>query len=239
MNIYPAIDIRKGRCVRLKQGRADCETIYFNDPVEPARLWREAGAEWIHVVDLDGALSGEPQNWQLVEKICALGVKVQMGGGLRESVSIKKAFNIGVSRVVIGTRACEDEVFIKTLVDRYSNKIAVGIDAKNGRGATQGWINTTKLKALDFATKISTLGVETIIYTDISRDGMLYGPNFNEQKRMLSKVDVKIIASGGISTYEDIDQFFKISEKHPGMEGVIIGKALYEDKINLAKVLKH
>ena len=238
MNIYPAIDIRKGRCVRLKQGRADCETVYFNDPVEPARLWREAGTQWVHVVDLDGALSGEPQNWQVIEKICATGLQVQMGGGLRESVSIERAFNIGVSRVVIGTRACEDEMFIKELVDEHSDKIAVGIDAKNGRVATQGWVNTTELEALDFATRISALGVETIIHTDISRDGMLYGPNFIEQEKMLSKVDVKIIASGGVSTYEDIDKFFEMSEKHPNLDGVIIGKALYEKKIDLAQVFR-
>ena len=238
MNIYPAIDIRKGRCVRLKQGRAECETVYFNDPVEPARLWREAGAQWVHVVDLDGALSGEPQNWQAIEKICATGLQVQMGGGLRDKVSIEKAFNIGVRRVVIGTRACEDEIFIKKLVDQHADKIAVGIDAKNGRVATQGWVNTTELEALNFATRISALGVQTIIHTDISRDGMLYGPNFIEQEKMLSKVDVKIIASGGVSTYEDIDQFIEMSEKHPGMDGVIIGKALYENKIDLAVVMK-
>lgn len=224
--------------MRLKQGKADCETVYFNDPVEPALLWREAGTQWVHVVDLDGALSGEPKNWQAIEKICATGLQVQMGGGLRDKETIERAFNNGVARVVIGTKACEDELFIKQLVDQYSEKVAVGVDAINGRVATQGWVNTTELEALDFAASISALGVQTIIHTDISRDGMLYGPNFDGQEAMLSKVDVKLIASGGISTYENIEQIFRISEKYPNLDGVIIGKALYDNKIDLAKVLK-
>ena len=224
--------------MRFKQGKADQETVYFNDPVEPALLWREAGTQWVHVVDLDGAISGEPKNWEVIEKICATDIKVQMGGGLRDSATIERAFKSGVTRVVIGTRACEDEMFIKELIEQFRDKIAVGIDAKNGWVATQGWVNTTELDALEFAGRIADLGVETIIHTDISRDGMLYGPNFNGQEKMLSKVKVSLIASGGISTYEDIDQYLGMSKKYPNLDGVIIGKALYEKKMDLAEVLR-
>ncbi len=238
MILYPAIDLRNGNCVQLIQGKTDQEIVYFENPVEPAQLWRDAGAQWVHIVDLDGAFTGDPKNWQVIEKIAAIDMKVQMGGGLRDVKTVEKAFALGVSRVVIGTKACEDENFIKQLVEKFGHKIAVGIDAINGRVATQGWVNTTELDALDFAGTISDLGVQTIIYTDISRDGMLTGPNIDGQEKILAAVNVNIIASGGITSYEDIDHYINLKDQYPRLEGIIIGKALYEKKIDLSEALR-
>ena len=223
--------------MRLRQGIAEQETLYYDDPAEPALLWKEAGAVWVHVVDLDGAFSGAQQNWQAVEKIAATGLRVQMGGGLREEADVQRAFEVGAARVVIGTRAVLDSTFLLQLVKTHGDKIVVGIDAKDGKVAVRGWVDTTDMQALDLARQVETQGVSTIIYTDISRDGMLSGPNFDAQKQMLSAVKLDVIASGGVSSQNDIEKFRQMAKEHPNLNGVIIGRALYEGKVDLKEVL--
>ncbi|MBN1404590.1 MAG: 1-(5-phosphoribosyl)-5-[(5-phosphoribosylamino)methylideneamino]imidazole-4-carboxamide isomerase [Opitutales bacterium] len=237
MKIYPAVDIKNGRVVRLVQGRLDQESVYFEDPAEPARRWAEAGAEWVHVVDLDGAFTGNPCNWAAIEAICATGMKVQMGGGMRDLGNVERAFLAGVSRVVIGTKAVDDKAFIAELVRKYAEKIAIGIDAKGGKVAVRGWVDTAEAKALDLAKAVADLGVQTIIYTDISRDGMLVGPNYEAQEEMCVSVPCRIIASGGVGAIADVERFRGIDERQSNFDGVIIGKALYEGRVDLPDAL--
>src|SRR5436190_10196617 len=193
MTIYPAIDIKGGRCVRLTQGRADQETVYAENPADVAAQFRAAGSTWIHVVDLDGAFAGEPQNLTAVQAIAALGMKVQLGGGLRTRAAVERALGFGVTRVVIGTRAAESEAFVRELVQAFGDKIAVGIDAKNGMVAVKGWVDTTNTGALTLARRMDALGVRTLIYTDIGTDGMLTGPNLAAQAAMLGAVTCHVI----------------------------------------------
>jgi phosphoribosylformimino-5-aminoimidazole carboxamide ribotide isomerase len=178
MTIYPAVDIKGGRCVRLSQGRADRETVYTADPTEAAAEFQAAGSTWVHVVDLDGAFSGEPRNIAAVSAIVALGMRVQLGGGLRTRDAVERALGLGVARAVVGTRAAESEAFVGDLVGAFGAKVAVGIDAKDGRVAVKGWVDTGGPDAVAFAGRMSALGVSTLIYTDIATDGMLTGPNY-------------------------------------------------------------
>ncbi len=238
MIIYPAIDLRRGRVVRLLQGRADAETVYFEDPAEPARQWHEAGAEWVHVVDLDGAFDGEGANREAIERIVATGMRVQLGGGLRTLESVERALTSGITRVVIGTRAATDPAFVGELVEAFGSAwIAVGIDARDGKVAIRGWVETMELDALELARQVADLGAGTIIYTDISRDGMLSGPNLPAQKAMLDAVSCGVIASGGVSYPADIENLAALAAEHPNLDGVITGKALYEGRIDLASIL--
>ena len=238
MKIYPAVDIKNGRVVRLQQGRAELETVYFEDPSVPAKQWARAGASWVHVVDLDGAFTGRPCNWKAVEAICEAGMKVEMGGGMRTVDNVARAFDAGVSRVVVGTKAVYDKSFIEALLLQFGDRIAVGIDAKGGQVAVRGWVNTVDTTAMDLARTVARMGVKTIIYTDISRDGMLGGPNYEAQEEMLSSVPCQIIASGGVGSVEDIRRFAEMAKKHANLEGVIVGKALYDGKVDLAKALE-
>ncbi len=237
MRIYPAVDIRGGRCVRLHQGRKDEETVYYADPTEPARLWKNAGAEWVHVVDLDGAFEGVPKNQNAVRRIVETGLKVEMGGGMRDPYSVARAFELGVSRVVIGTRACESEEFVAGLVEKFGDRIAVGIDARDGKVAVKGWVDTTEVSALAMAKRMVDLGVRIIIYTDIATDGTLTGPNFETQEQMLQSVSARIIASGGVARREDIIRFTEIARAYGNLDGVIVGKALYDGKVNLPDLI--
>jgi phosphoribosylformimino-5-aminoimidazole carboxamide ribotide isomerase len=237
MTIYPAIDIMGGRCVRLTQGRADQETVYAGNPVDVAARFLAVGSGWVHVVDLDGAFKGEPQNHTAVQAIVALGMKVQLGGGLRSPAAVERAIGLGVSRVVIGTRAAESEAFVSELVQRFGEKVAVGIDAKAGQVAVKGWIDTTDLNALAFARRMEALGVATIIYTDIGTDGMMTGPNLAAQETMLAAVKCQIIASGGVSRSEDIVDLAKVARRYSNLNGVIVGKAIYEQRVDLADLL--
>jgi phosphoribosylformimino-5-aminoimidazole carboxamide ribotide isomerase len=233
MTIYPAIDIKGGRAVRLIQGLADRETVYAANPAEMAVQFKAAGAQWIHVVDLDGAFAGEPANLEAVKAIVALGVKVQLGGGLRTRASVDRALGFGVSRVVIGTRAAESEAFVGELVQAYGNRIAVGIDAKNGQVAVKGWVDTTGAGALDLARRMDALGVATLIHTDIGTDGMLTGPNLPAQDAMAAAVKAKLIASGWVSRLTDVAVLADLKKRRPNLDGVIIGKAIYEGRIAL------
>ena len=237
MTIYPAIDIKGGRCVRLTQGRADQETRYAENPAEVAAQFRAAGADWVHVVDLDGAFAGEPQNHAVVGVIAALGLQVQLGGGLRTRAAVERALALGVRRVVIGTRAAESEAFVADLVQAFGEKIAVGIDAKDGRVAVKGWVDTTGTTALDLARRMDAVGVRTLIYTDIGTDGMLTGPNFTAQEAMLNAGHYRVIASGGVSRREDVLELTQLAQRHPRLDGVIVGKALYEERVELRDLL--
>ncbi|MFP4283400.1 MAG: 1-(5-phosphoribosyl)-5-[(5-phosphoribosylamino)methylideneamino]imidazole-4-carboxamide isomerase [Opitutales bacterium] len=238
MRVYPAIDLRRGRVVRLLQGKAEAETVYFEDPAEPARAWRAAGADWVHVVDLDGAFTGAGENRAALEAILATGMQVQLGGGLRTREAVEGALALGVSRVVIGTRAAQEPAFVGELVKAFGGeRIAVGIDAKDGKVAIKGWVETVALEALELARTVDGLGAGAIIYTDISRDGMLSGPNLEAQARMLETVGCKVIASGGVSTPQDLADLRALGQRHANLDGVITGKALYEGRIDLATEL--
>jgi phosphoribosylformimino-5-aminoimidazole carboxamide ribotide isomerase len=237
MIIYPAVDIKGGRCVRLAQGRADRETVYTADPAEAAAEFQAAGASWIHVVDLDGAFSGEPQNLAAVSAIIALGMRVQLGGGLRTRAAVDRALGFGVSRAVIGTRAAESEDFVRELIEAFGSRVAVGIDAKNGRVASKGWVDTGGPDALEFAKRMDALGVSTLIYTDIDTDGMLGGPNFASLERILETAGCGVIASGGVSGRDDVLRLAEMKKRRPNLDGVIVGKALYERRVDLVDLL--
>jgi phosphoribosylformimino-5-aminoimidazole carboxamide ribotide isomerase len=237
MTIYPAIDIKGGRCVRLSQGRADAETVYSDEPVAVAAGFRAAGSEWVHVVDLDGAFDGEPRNLGAVERIVGLGLRVQLGGGMRTRASVEKALAMGVARVVIGTRAAESEPFISDLVAAFGDRIAVGIDARNGNVAVKGWVDTTATTALGLARRMDALGVATLVHTDVATDGMLGGPNFAAQEAMLDAVRARVVASGGVGRREDVIRLVEAGGTRPNLDGVIVGKALYEGRVSLADLL--
>jgi phosphoribosylformimino-5-aminoimidazole carboxamide ribotide isomerase len=238
MTIYPAIDIKGGKCVRLTQGRADQETVYFENPADVARAFRDAGSAWIHAVDLDGAFEGAPRNLAALEAILAVGLKVQFGGGLRSEASVARVLGLGVSRAVIGTRAAESEAFVAGLVSVHGEKIAVGIDAKDGRVAVKGWVDTTSQGAVALARRMGELGVSTLIHTDIGNDGMLTGPNYAAQEAMCRVFSGRVVASGGVSAPADVTRLRELAGRCPNLEGVIIGKAIYEKRIDLASLLK-
>jgi phosphoribosylformimino-5-aminoimidazole carboxamide ribotide isomerase len=237
MIIYPAIDIKGGRCVRLTQGRAAEETVYAENPVDVAAQFKAVGSEWIHVVDLDGAFTGEPQNLAVVQAIAALGMKVQLGGGLRTRAVIERALGFGVSRVVIGTRAVAADNFVSEVVQAFGDKIAVGLDAKNGMVAVKGWVESSGMSALEAARRMDVLGVRTLIHTDIGTDGMLTGPNFEAQEMMLRVGRYRVVASGGVSTREDVVKLAALARRYTNLDGVIVGKALYEKRVDLADLL--
>jgi phosphoribosylformimino-5-aminoimidazole carboxamide ribotide isomerase len=237
MRIYPAIDIRGGRCVRLTQGRADAETVYAEDPAAVAEGFMTAGSEWVHVVDLDGAFSGEPRNLDAVGRIVALGMKVQLGGGMRTRAAVDHALSMGIARVVVGTRAAESEAFMADLVAAFGVRVAVGIDARGGKAAVRGWVDTTGTSALGLATRMDALGVATLVYTDVGTDGMLGGPNIDAQESMLGAVRARVIASGGVGSREDVVRLNELGRRHPNLEGVIVGKAIYEGRVALKDLL--
>jgi phosphoribosylformimino-5-aminoimidazole carboxamide ribotide isomerase len=240
MTIYPAIDIKAGRCVRLTQGKADQETVYSLHPAEVAVQFKAEGSEWVHVVDLDGAFSGEPQNLDAVAAIVATGLKVQLGGGLRDAASVARALAAGVSRVVLGTRAAESADFVAAMVRSHGERVAVGIDAKNGKVAVKGWVDTTDTGALELARRVAGLGVRTIIYTDIGTDGMLTGPNLPAQAAVAEAVapaGAQVIASGGVARLADVTALAALARTHANLHGVIIGKAIYEKRLTVAQAL--
>ena len=236
MTIYPAIDLRKGRCVRLFQGKADQETVYFEDPAEPANNWRNAGATHLHVVDLDGAFDGASANLDAVRSILEVkGLKVQLGGGMRNEKAIERALSLGLNRVIIGTRACSEPEWVGDLIKKFgSEKIVVGIDAKDGLVATKGWVETSKTEAIALAKQLEKLGVRWIIHTDVATDGAMKGPNLEAQQKMAEAVpNCQVIASGGVTRESDIADLENLAIEFPNIEGVIVGKALYEGTVSL------
>ncbi|WP_303969490.1 1-(5-phosphoribosyl)-5-[(5-phosphoribosylamino)methylideneamino]imidazole-4-carboxamide isomerase [Sporosarcina ureae] len=233
MILFPAIDIRDGKCVRLIQGDYAQEIIYNDSPTNMAQEWQSQGAEYIHIVDLDGAKTGNSANKQAIEAIAkAINVPVQVGGGIRNMEIVDSHIANGVARVIIGTAAIQDPEFLKRAVEKHGDKIAVSIDARNGFVATDGWTETSDVKAVDLLQDLAKIGVKTVVYTDIMKDGMLQGPNFEELKIMDDASSIDIIASGGVSTEEDIKKLAASD-----MYGAIIGKALYEGKLSLKKLL--
>ncbi len=234
MIIYPAIDIKGGKCVRLAQGRASEETVFGENPVEMAQTWVDLGAEYLHVVDLDGAFDGESPNLEIIREMAlAIPVPIQLGGGIRSMKKISSLLDeYGIARVILGTAALNEPDLLKEAVARYGNRIAVGIDAKNGKAAIKGWVEETDVLAVDLGIKMKEMGIDTVIYTDIARDGMMRGPNLEETADIIKKTGLKIIASGGISRLEDIRRVKTI-----GSAGVIIGRALYTGAIHLADAL--
>ncbi len=228
--ILPAIDIKDGMCVRLVQGEPGTEKIYSNDPARMAILWRGENAKTLHVVDLDGAFEGQLKNLGAIKKIVdAVDIPVQLGGGIRSYEEIQELFNIGVYRVVLGTAAIEDPELIRRVVKDFGvRKAAVGIDAKNGVVMTQGWQHDSGVDAISLALKMKDLGVCRIVYTDIMRDGMLTGPNFDAIKEMAVRTGLKITASGGVSGFKDLIRLQELEIF--GVDSVIVGKALYENK---------
>ena len=238
MIVYPAIDIRNGRCVRLSQGRDEAQTSYYENPIEPAEQFTEAGAEWIHVVDLDGAFGGVPHNLDSLKKISLLGPKIQFGGGMRDIKLIDAALTAGASRVVIGTRAATDSSFLRQIAKSHSKNLAIGIDAKDGLVAVKGWTDVTPLKATEFAATVADLGISTVIYTDIATDGMLTGPNWKSLETLLKCCSCGVIASGGVANAADVSKLAQLYKAYPNLVGVIVGKALYEGRTNVAELLK-
>jgi phosphoribosylformimino-5-aminoimidazole carboxamide ribotide isomerase len=238
MIIYPAIDILGGRAVRLKQGRKEDATVY-GDPVEMAARWVEKGAGWLHVVDLDGAFEGQPKNLAVLRQMTAAvpEVKIQVGGGIRSMPIVESLLDAGVQRVVLGTAAVQDHVFVKEVHSEHPRNVAIGIDARDGRVRVSGWTEDSRVGAIDLARRLQDIGVRLVIYTDISKDGVLEGPNVDATREMLESTDLSVIASGGVSSMADVRRLAEID--HPRLDGVIIGKALYEGRIQIEEALTH
>ena len=236
MIIYPAIDIRGGRCVRLTEGRFDAETVFADDPAEMALKWAGMGAEFLHLVDLDGALAGEGKNVPVIERILqSVSIPVQLGGGIRNLETIEKLLSLGVTRLILGSAAVKNPQLVEEACKKYPGHIAVGIDAKNGDVAIEGWGKGSGVAATELAKKMAAYGVETIIYTDISRDGMLSGVNVEATAALARACGVPIIASGGVASLEDIRRVKAVEAD--GVQGCIIGKAIYTGAVDLKAAL--
>jgi phosphoribosylformimino-5-aminoimidazole carboxamide ribotide isomerase len=233
VNLYPAIDIRGGRCVRLIEGDFARETAYDADPTDAARRWVDAGAEWLHVVDLDGAVEGTPVNRDAVKRIrAAVAVPMQLGGGLRTLTDLEDLFAAGIDRAILGTVALRDPELVISAVARWGGRIAVALDARDGKLATDGWLGQTEARAVEVAQKLATAKVRHFIFTDISRDGTLAGPNLESLGELVQAVEAGVIASGGISSLKDIE-----AAAQSGASGAIIGRALYDGRIDLAEAI--
>ena len=238
MIIIPAIDVKNGKVVRLTRGEAHRETVYSNSPIEVAEKWSSLGAQLIHVVDLDGALEGSFKNIDLIKDMVRhVKSKIELGGGIRDEAMIKSALEAGIEKVVIGTKAL-DEQFLFMAAKKFKGRLVVGIDAKDGIVHTKGWVFNTKMGAIDLARQIKDLGIETINYTDISKDGTLAGPDVSGIKELLDATDLNIVASGGISSIEDVKKMKSLADSHRNLVGIIIGKALYEGTIDLGEAIK-
>jgi len=237
MNIYPAVDILNGQAVRLRQGRKDDVTVYGR-PLEMAQRWAQAGAEWLHVVDLDGAFEGSPGNHALIAEIAAAvpTLKLQVGGGMRSMSVLDQVFGAGVRRAVLGTSAVTDSDFTRAALKQWGDRIAIGIDARDGIARVSGWTEDSKIGAIDLARRLESEGARRVIYTDISRDGVLVGPNIPALRQMIDGTGLEVIASGGVSGIEDVRALSEM--KDPRLDGVIIGKALYEKRITLEEALE-
>lgn len=236
MKIYPAIDILGGQAVRLKQGRKSEATVYGH-PVDMAKKWVSKGAEWLHVVDLDGAFEGEPKNLGVLREMVAAvpDAKIQMGGGIRSMAVIETLLDLGIQRLVLGTAAVQDQEFVKQALAEQPHNVAVGIDARDGNVQVAGWTEDSHFAAIDLAHKLHALGAKLVIYTDIARDGVLQGPNIEAMKEMLENSELSVIASGGVSSIADVRHLADLD--HWRLDGVIIGKALYEGRIEIEEAL--
>ncbi len=237
MLIIPAIDLKDGNCVRLKQGRMEDDTLFSSDPVAMALNWQDQGARFLHIVDLNGAFAGTPVNREIIKKIVtALDIPCQLGGGIRDLETVKAYLDLGLDRVILGTVAVENPELVRTAAQQFPKQICVGIDARKGMVATQGWADETQIKALDLARKFADCGLAAIIYTDILRDGMQTGVNLEETKALAQAISIPVIASGGIATINDIKALLPL-EKY-GVNAAITGRALYEGSLKLDEAQK-
>lgn len=237
MLIIPAVDIKQGKCVRLLQGRMEASTQYSDDPVKMAQKWEAAGAGLIHVVDLDGAFAKQVKNFKAIQDILAgIKVPIQVGGGIRDLKTIEMYVNAGVARVIIGSEALYHPEFVKDACQKFPGRIVVGIDARNGKVAVEGWSRTSETRAIDLAKEFESCGVAAINFTDIHKDGMQTGPNIEETAALACAVSIPIVASGGVSTLQDIKNLLEIESK--GVIGVITGKALYEGSLDLKEAIR-
>lgn len=234
MIIYPAIDIKDGKCVRLMQGNFELTTVYSNNPVDMALKWERLGAQHLHVIDLDGARIGKPENISIVGEMSEkLSIPLQLGGGIRTIETIEMVLSRGIQRIILGTGAVENTGLVEKALKMFGNSIVIGIDARDGMVAIEGWSKTSRFTAVDFAKKMEDLGTRTIVYTDISRDGMLTGPNLRAMEEMVKAINIEVIASGGVSKLQDIKDL-----KETGVSGAIIGKALYTGDVDLAEAIE-
>lgn len=235
MIVIPAIDLKDGKCVRLLQGRKEDVTVYSDDPTAMAKNWVDLGARLLHIVDLDGAFTGEQKNFDRISEIRkSIHIPIEVGGGIRDIGAVETLAGLGVDRVIIGTSAAKDPDMVREACDKFPGKIIVGIDARDGKVAVKGWVETTELDAIDFAKKMQDNGAAGIVYTDISRDGMLSGPNVEAMAGMVGAVDIPVIASGGVSNLDDIKKLMQIEN----LWGVITGKALYAGTLDLKSALE-
>jgi phosphoribosylformimino-5-aminoimidazole carboxamide ribotide isomerase len=236
MIIFPAIDIQGGQVVRLRQGRFEDVTTYASDPLKIAQQWVSQGAQWLHVIDLDGAKSGQPQNTTAIAAIArGVGVPLQVGGGIRTAQDIEQLLAMGVQRVILGTKVVEDRVFCKNILQKWPERIAVSLDCKDGYVAQRGWTEVTAITAIDLAKELAALGLRYLIYTDIARDGMLTGPHIVGLEKLLKAVSLGIIASGGIAHLQDIQNLKQLESQ--GLIGAITGKAIYEGTLDLREAI--
>jgi phosphoribosylformimino-5-aminoimidazole carboxamide ribotide isomerase len=236
MIVIPAIDLKEGKCVRLEQGEMHRDTVFSDTPAEQALTWQQAGAELLHLVDLDGAFAGQPKNKAAIEEILrAITIPAQLGGGIRDIATIEAYLALGLSRVIIGTAAQRNPALVIEACQQFPGQIVVGIDAKNGMVAVQGWAELTDITAVDLAKKFEDCGVSAIIYTDISRDGMMGGPNLEATKSLAEAISIPVIASGGVSSLKDIENLMAIETS--GVTGAITGKAIYTGAIDLAEAI--
>jgi phosphoribosylformimino-5-aminoimidazole carboxamide ribotide isomerase len=231
MILYPAIDLKQGQCVRLRQGDMDQATVFNNDPAAQAASFEADGFSWLHVVDLDGAFAGKPQNSTAVEAILKrVKFPVQLGGGIRDMATVEGWLNKGIARVIIGTAAVRDPDFVKSAAKAYPGKVAVGIDARDGMVAVEGWAETSKLSALDLGKRFEDAGVAAIIYTDIARDGMLQGLDMAGTRALAEALSIPVIASGGLASIEDVQELLKPQNRV--IAGAITGRALYDGRLD-------
>ena len=229
MRLYPAIDIIGGQCVRLSQGDYEKKTTYAENPVEVAKKWESLGGEFLHLVDLDGAKTGDMPNFDLICSIAReVNIPVEIGGGIRNMDAVSRYLEHGVHRVILGTAAIRNPEFVKEAVEKYGDRIVVGIDAKDGMVAVSGWEEVSSMSALELAKQMESIGVQTIIYTDIATDGMLQGPNVSAMQEMADAVSMDVVASGGVSSLQDLEVLSRT-----GVEGAIVGKALYTGHMEL------
>ena len=237
MDVIPAIDLLEGRCVRLYQGDYQQSQVFATDPIAVAQRWQDQGASWLHLVDLDGAKTGQPVNLKTIDQIVqAIDIPVQVGGGLRDRTRVTDLLDLGVERVILGTVAIEKPDLVAQLCQDFPEKILVGIDARAGKVATRGWLETSEVDALDLAQRMETAGAAAIIYTDIYRDGTLEGPNLEMLRQLALTIDIPIIASGGVSS--TIDLLNLLSLESQGVTGVIVGRALYTGDLDLTEALR-
>ena len=237
MILFPAIDLKDGQCVRLQQGDMSRATVFNRDPAAQARAFEQQGFEYLHVVDLDGAFAGKPMNAAAVERILdTVRIPVQLGGGIRDTATVEAWLEKGIARVVIGTAAVRDPPFVKQAARDYPGQVAVGLDARNGKVAVQGWAEASELSALEIAKRFKDVGVAAIVYTDIARDGMLQGINWDATIALADTVPIPVIASGGLASIEDIKQL--VSPRARKLAGAIAGRALYDGRLDAAEALK-